>query len=100
MTEENASRRMTLRQLLTHIEKTGRNVIDHLQSAMLAEISDLRELSRPVRRRSHYPTLVALQNALRKVLAAHQEVQTLTKDLHHQFEDIKDRSKKDRIDRL
>jgi hypothetical protein len=100
MTDENAIRRMTMRQLLTHIEKTGRSVIDHLQTSMLAQISDLRELSRPVRRRSHYPTLMALQNALRKVLAAHQEVQALTKDLHHQFDDIKDRSNKDRIDRL
>ena len=54
-------RRMTLRQLLTHSEKCARDLIELVHTGFLARVVDFRELSRPVRRRSHYPKLVALQ---------------------------------------
>ena len=51
-------RRLPLRDLLTDAEKRNRDLIEHLHNTWLARAADLRDLSRPVRRRSHYPTLV------------------------------------------
>jgi len=62
MMVEKPVRRMTLRQQLTHAEKCSRDIIEHLQGSLLPSISDVRDLSRPVRRRSHYPTLLAQLN--------------------------------------
>ena len=42
-----------------------------------AQVSDFRDLSRPVRRRSHYPTMLALGNALKKLVAAGVEADVL-----------------------
>ena len=67
MVLEKPTRRMTLRQQLTHAEKCSRDLIEHFHGTLLPLVSDLRELSRPVRRRSHYPTLVALLNAVRRL---------------------------------
>ena len=67
MVIERPVRRMTLRQQLTHAEKCSRDVIEHINGNLLPSISDVRVLSRPVRRRSHYPTMVSLSNALNKL---------------------------------
>jgi hypothetical protein len=93
-------RRMTLRQLLTHAEKCSRDLIDHLQATLLQQVSDFRDLSRPVRRRSHYPTMVAVQNALKKLMAAGDEAQALGDYLHVQLEEIGEHAKRERINRL
>ena len=65
---ERPFRRMTLRQLLTHSEKCTRDLIEHFQATLLPRVTDFRDLSRPVRRKSHYPTMVALLNALNRAL--------------------------------
>jgi len=91
--------RMTLRQLMTYAEKCSRDLAEHLQANLLPRISDIRELSRPVRRRSHYPTLLAIQNALRKLLEANTETQELANYLLEQMNDIDERAKRDRLSR-
>ena len=52
MAIEKPTRRMTLRQLMTHSEKCARDLIEHLSSTMLPHVNDFRDLNRPVRRRS------------------------------------------------
>jgi hypothetical protein len=100
MALERPARRMTLRQLLTHSEKCSRDLTEHLQMTLLPQVSDFRDLSRPVRRRSHYPTLVALQNALKKVVAAREEAVALANYLHEQLEEIRQHAKRERVNRL
>src|SRR5215510_2939157 len=73
-----SARRMTLRQLLTASEKCSRDLANELRSTLLVRVSDARELSRPVRGRSHYPTVLAVANALNKLGEAHEEIQALT----------------------
>ena len=97
---EKAPRRMTLRQLLTHAEKCSRDLIEHLQTSFVMQVSDFRDLSRPVRRRSHYPTLVAVHNALKKLLAAHAETENLANYLHEQMETIREHAMRERVNRL
>src|SRR5207245_2990163 len=67
MVVERPARRMTLRQQLTHAEKCSRDLVEHVQGTLLPSVADIRDLSRPVRRRSHYPAMVAILNSLKKV---------------------------------
>lgn len=59
--------RLPLRQLLASSDKCSRELHELVHTQMLQRIAEARELSRPVRRRSHYPTMMALQNGLRRL---------------------------------
>jgi hypothetical protein len=93
-------KRMTLRQLLTHSEKCARDLIDLVQTGFLSRIGDFRDLSRPVRRRSHYPTMIALQNSLKKVVDTVQQTQELADLLHEHMQAIRDHATRERVNRL
>ena len=97
---DKSARRMTLRQLLTHSEKLARDIIEHVQSTLLVQVSDFRELSRPVRRRSHYPTLIAVQNALRKLQQATEETAALADQLNEQLQEIREHARRERVNRV
>src|SRR5262249_39758594 len=99
MAVDRPQRRMTLRQLLTHSEKCSRDLAEQLHSTLLPRNTDCRELSRPTRRRSHYPTALALLNALQKLIQADQEAQTLADYLHQQLEEIRDHAKREKLNR-
>jgi len=95
-----SARRMTLRQLLTASEKCSRDLANELRSTLLVRVSDARELSRPVRRRSHYPTVLAVANALNKLGEANEEIQALTAFLTELMEEIRDHARRERVNRL
>ena len=92
-------RRMTLRQLMTHSEKCARDLVENLQATLLPRVSDFRDLSRPVRRKSHYPSLVALQNALNKLHATGDETKALAEYLEERLRDIREHARRERINR-
>lgn len=100
MANDKPARRMTLRQLLTHAEKCSRDLSEHLQTAMNMLISDFRDLSRPVRRKSHYPTMGSVQNALKKLLTAGEEGLAIAEYLNEQLEAIRDHAKREKVNRL
>ena len=91
--------RMTLRQRLTHAEKCARDLIEHLHSNLLPRHTEFRDLSRPVRRRSHYPTLLALLNALKNMEQVAEEAQALADYLHQNLQDIREHARKERANR-
>ena len=97
---ERPVRRMTLRQQLTHAEKCSRDVIEHINGNLLPSVSDVRDLSRPVRRRSHYPTLVSLSNALNKLQQAGVEITRILEYLHGQLQEIREHARRERVNRL
>ncbi len=99
MTNDRPLQRMTLRQRLTHAEKCARDLIDHLHATLLTRHADFRDLSRPIRRRSHYPTLLAILNALNKLQEAGAEVQALADYLHENLQDIRKHALKERANR-
>ena len=96
---ERPHRRMTLRQLLTHSEKVARDLIEHLHTVLLPRETDFRDLSRPVRRRSHYPTLMALHNALNKLQEAGTEAQAMADYLLEQPAEIREHARRERVNR-
>jgi hypothetical protein len=99
MTVERPSRRMTLRQLLTHSEKCTRDLIEHLQATMLPRMNEFRDLNRPVRRKSHYPTVVALINSMRKIEQTGQETQSLVDYLLERLQEIREHARRELVNR-
>jgi len=97
---ERPQRRMTLRQLLTHAEKCARDLVEHFQATLLPHVSDFRDLSRPVRRRSQYPTLLAVGNALKKLSKAGSEAQEMAEYLQEQMQDIREHAQRERVNRM
>jgi hypothetical protein len=100
MGSEKPIRRMTLRQLLTHSEKCARDLADLVHTNFMARVSDYRDLSRPVRRRSHYPTLLAMQNALRKLSESAEQMQTMSELLNEHLEAIRDHANREKVSRM
>jgi hypothetical protein len=100
MGAEKPIRRMTLRQLLTHSEKCARDLADLVHTNFMARVSDFRDLSRPVRRRSHYPTMLAVQNALRKLTESSDQMQGLADFLNEHLDAIRDHANREKVNRM
>jgi C4-dicarboxylate-specific signal transduction histidine kinase len=96
---EKVYRRLPLRDLLTDAEKRARDLIDQLNNTVLARATDLRDLSRPIRRKSHYPTLVALQNSLQKYLQSTEETEGMIEYLDRQLAEIREHARRERFNR-
>jgi hypothetical protein len=96
---EKPARRMTLRQLLIHSEKCSRDLIEQINATLMPRIADFRDLSRPLRRKSHYPTLIAVMNSLAKLEQANTEIQTLVEYLGDQLEAIHEHARRERVNR-
>jgi hypothetical protein len=99
MAAEKTYRRLPLRELLTDAEKRTRDLTEHVNTHWTARASDLRELSRPVRRRSHYPTLLALLNSMEKLFEMHEEFEELADYLLREMDEIREHAKRERFTR-
>ncbi len=99
MTPERTYRRLPLRDLITEAEKRARDAAEHVGTTWLTRATDLRDLSRPVRRKSNYPTLLALQNALQRFVQLSRETDEMMDHLEKQCNDIRDHAKRERLNR-
>jgi hypothetical protein len=99
MAIERPIRRMTLRQQLTHAEKCSRDLIEHFIGTVLPHISDIRDLSRPVRRRSHYPALLAVHNSLKRLQQTGAETLSDLEYLQEQLQEIREHARRERVNR-
>jgi hypothetical protein len=75
---------------MTHSEKGARELAEHLRRTLAPCLSECCSLSRPVRRRSSYPTVLALGNALRKVQQAGEKTQLLAEQLRDRLRQIRE----------
>jgi hypothetical protein len=92
-------RRLPLRDLMMEAEKRSRDVAEQIHNNWVARATDLRDLSRPIRRKSHYPTLLALQNALQKLIGVTGEMEEAIEYLEKQLTDIRDHARRERLNR-
>lgn len=99
MAIERPVRRMTLRQLMTHAEKCARDLIEHFHGTLMPGFADFRDLSRPVRRRSHFPTMLAVLNALNKLYQSSEEMRSMSDYLLEQMQEIRERARLERYNR-
>jgi hypothetical protein len=99
MAFDRQQRRLTLRDLLIDGEKRTRDIIGIVGTTWLSRVTDLRDLSRTHRRRSPYPTLVALKNSVEKVMAMQNEMTELIEYLLHELDEIRDHARRERLNR-
>jgi hypothetical protein len=99
MISERSFRRLPLRDLLTDAEKRTRDLAEHFTVTWLARVADLRDLSRPIRKRSHYPTMMAMQNALEKTIQTNQETRHLIEHLTQELNEILDHARREQLAR-
>lgn len=99
MTSERPLRRLPLRDLLTDADKRVRDLVEHFNVTWLARVGDLRDLSRPIRKRSHYPTLHALQNALQKTVQTNEETRQLIEHLIQELNEILEHARREQLTR-
>jgi hypothetical protein len=99
MSSDKPLRRLPLRQLLASSDKVSRELHELVHTHFVQRITDCRDLSRPVRRRSHYPTMLALQNGLRRFQEAHEQVQTLMSSLSEHLDAIRDHAQREQTAR-
>jgi hypothetical protein len=92
-------RRLPLRQLLASSDKTTRELGELVHAELMPRLVDLRELTRPVRRKSHYPTLTAFQNGLRHVLEANDNLQAMVSTLQEHLEAIREHAQREKLNR-
>jgi len=100
MLTEKPLRRMTLRQLLTHSEKCSRDLIEQINGSFVPRVTDFRDLNRPIRRKSHYPTLFAVMNALAKLEQATTELDEMTERLYDNLQIIREHAQREKINRV
>ena len=92
-------RRLPLRDMMTDAEKRSRDLAEHLHGTWVPKVADLRDLSRPVRKKSHYPTVMALQNSMHKVVELTNEAGELLDYLEKQLLEIRDHARRERFNR-
>lgn len=100
MSSEKPVRRLTLRQLLNQAEKCTANLIENCRTQFLQASTEFRGLSRPVRRRSQFPTLVALLNSLKKFEQASDSLLSIANYLHEHLETIREHANRERANRV
>jgi hypothetical protein len=98
-TDRTSVRRMTLRQLLTSAEKHTRDLTEQLQVTLLSRFSDFRDLNRPVRKKSHFPSMVALFNSLAHLEQTSEEIEGLTDFLLEELREIREHARRERLNR-
>jgi hypothetical protein len=97
MGADRSFRRLPLRDLMIDAEKRVRDLVEHFNITWLACVADLRDLSRPIRKRSHYPTLYALQNALLKTIQTHKETCQLIDYLVQELNEILQHARREQM---
>src|ERR1700739_2985438 len=96
---DNPLRRLPLRQLLANTDKVSRELHELVHTHFIQRVSDCRDLSRPGRRRSHYPSVMALENGLRRLTEAHEQVQTLLASMSEHLDAIREHAQREQTNR-
>ena len=96
---DKALRRLPLRKLLASSDKATREVAELVHTHLLPRVADFRDLSRPVRRKSHFPTMMAFHNGMRRLIEANDQLMTMVESLHEHLDAIRDHAQREKLNR-
>jgi hypothetical protein len=99
MALDKSFRRLPLRDLMTDAEKRTRDLAEHFNTTWLGQANELRDLSRPARKKSHFPTLRALKNALERLIQLDQDTAVMVDHLSEELEQICEHARRERFSR-
>ncbi len=92
-------RRLPLRQLLASSDKATREIAELVHTHLLPRVVDFRDLSRPVRRKSQYPTMIAFANGLRRLTEANDQLPAMVQGLQKPLEAIREHAQREKLNR-
>jgi len=92
-------RRLPLRQLLASSDRTARELSELVYTHFIPRVTDFRDLTRPVRRRSQYPTVQAFHNGLRRVTEASDQLTAMVSVLQEHLDAIRDHAQRECLNR-
>jgi hypothetical protein len=96
MADDKPTQRMTLRELLGAADKGARELVELYRATLLGRMYEVRDLSRPVRRRTPFPSMQAVQNSLNKLQGAAEEARKKEVLLLELLQEIRDRARQAR----
>ncbi len=96
MSELARLRRMPLRDLLTHTDRKLRELNEHLQMDFLSQAEELYELSRPRRKKSHFPQVRAVVNGYEKARKSYEYGEQLQAEIMQCVQFIRERAEANR----
>jgi len=99
MALEKSFRRLPLRDLMTDAEKRTRDLVEYFNTTWLAQANELRDFSRPTRKKSHFPTLKSLKNSLDRLIQVDQDTAVLIDHLSQELEEIAEHARRERFSR-
>lgn len=99
MVKTTPRRRMTLLELLVKVEKEAHELCASVRSNLWSAQSDAHDLSRPTRKRSHFPTVLALHNSLDNLQVVNDELDRRVQEFQEFLQEIDEHLQRDR-DRL
>jgi hypothetical protein len=97
---EKIPHRMTLRDLLTHAEKRARDVTDVVHTQFMPKVTEFRDLARAGRKKSQYPTMHTIDNAVHRVELTLEELLKVMASVEANVSQIAERIRKERLDRI
>jgi hypothetical protein len=71
-------------------------LIEHLNNTWLKQVAELRDLSRPTRKKSHFPTFKALNNVRERMLEIDLNTAALVDYLQQELEEIAEHARRER----
>ncbi len=92
-------RRLPLRQLLASSDKTARELEEVIHSSFMPRVIDFRDLTRPVRRKSAYPTVNAIQNGLKRLEETNEKLDAMYEMLLDHLDAIRDHAHREKLNR-
>jgi len=99
MALEKSFRRLPLRDLMTDAEKRSRDLVEYFNTTWLAQANELRDFSRPTRKKSHFPTLKSLKHSLDRLIQVDQDTAVLIDHLSQELEEIAEHARRERFSR-
>jgi hypothetical protein len=97
---EKIPHRMTLRDLLIHTEKMARDITESVHSQFTPKVTEFRDLTRVTRKKSQFPTLHTIDNAMHRVEVTVEELRALMTAVGANVGQIAERIRKERLDRM
>jgi hypothetical protein len=91
---------MTLLQLLVHSEKFAHDMREQFRAAFWPSLSEFHDMSRPVRKRSHYPTLLAMKNSLAQLEENAKELDKVVAECQEYLSEILNHAKREQARRF
>jgi hypothetical protein len=99
MSVDKPVRRMPLRELMTDAEKRARDLAEHLRHTWLTYAVEIRDLSRTTRRKSQFPTWLALRHAIERLQSADKDTEALLDRLSEELQLIREHGHRERLAR-